>query len=25
MPRFDPLTPDSLRTWAQSLPKDLIA
>ena len=25
MPRFDPLTPDSLRVWAQTLPKDLIA
>jgi len=25
MPRFDPLTPDSLRAWAQTLPKDLIA
>lgn len=25
MPRFDPLTPESLRTWAEMLPKDLIA
>jgi len=25
MPRFDPLRPDSLRAWAQTLPKDLIA
>ncbi len=25
MPRFDPLTPDSLRAWAQTLPEDLIA
>jgi len=25
MPRFDPLTPESLRAWAQTLPKDLIA
>jgi dethiobiotin synthase len=25
MPRFDPLTPDSLRAWAETLPKDLIA
>jgi dethiobiotin synthase len=24
MPRFDPLTQDSLRAWAQTLPKDLI-
>jgi dethiobiotin synthase len=24
MPRFDPLTPESLRTWADKLPKDLI-
>ena len=23
MPRFDPLTPESLRAWAQTLPKDL--
>ena len=25
MPRFDPLTPDCLRKWAESLPKDLLA
>jgi len=25
MPRFDSLTPDSLRTWAETLPKDLVA
>jgi len=25
MPRFDPLTPESLRSWASALPKDLIA
>jgi dethiobiotin synthase len=25
MPRFDPLTPESLRAWAPTLPKDLIA
>jgi dethiobiotin synthase len=25
MPRFDPLSPDSLRAWAETLPKDLIA
>jgi dethiobiotin synthetase len=25
MPRFDPLTPECLRSWAESLPKDLIA
>jgi len=25
MPRFDPLTRESLRAWAQTLPKDLIA
>jgi len=25
MPRFDPLTPDCLRKWAESLPKDLMA
>jgi dethiobiotin synthase len=25
MPHFDPLTPDCLRKWAESLPKDLIA
>jgi dethiobiotin synthase len=25
MPRFDPLTPEALRTWAETLPKDLIA
>jgi dethiobiotin synthetase len=25
MPRFDPLTPESLRRWAETLPKDLIA
>jgi len=25
MPRFDPLTPECLRMWAESLPKDLIA
>ncbi len=25
MPRFDPLTPESLRAWAQTLPKDLLA
>ncbi len=25
MPRFDPLTPESLRRWAENLPKDLIA
>jgi dethiobiotin synthetase len=25
MPWFDPLTPDSLRAWAQKLPKDLLA
>ena len=25
MPRFDPLAPESLRAWAQTLPKDLIA
>jgi dethiobiotin synthase len=25
MPRFDPLTPDRLRKWAESLPKDLVA
>lgn len=24
MPRLDPLTPESLRAWAQTLPKDLI-
>jgi dethiobiotin synthase len=24
MPRFDPLTPDCLRKWAESLPKDLV-
>jgi dethiobiotin synthase len=24
MPRFDPLTPESLRRWAETLPKDLI-
>jgi malonyl-CoA O-methyltransferase len=24
MPRFDPLTPDRLRRWADALPKDLI-
>ena len=24
MPRFDPLTPESLRAWAETLPKDLI-
>ena len=24
MPRFDPLTPDCLRRWADTLPKDLI-
>jgi len=24
MPRFDPLTPECLREWAQTLPKDLI-
>jgi dethiobiotin synthetase len=24
MPRFDPLTPESLRKWAETLPKDLI-
>lgn len=25
MPRFNPLTPESLRRWAKTLPKDLIA
>lgn len=25
MPRFDPLTPECLREWAQTLPKELIA
>ena len=25
MPHFDPLTPECLRKWAESLPKDLIA
>ena len=25
MPWFDPLTPDNLRAWAETLPKDLIA
>ena len=25
MPRFDPLTQESLRAWAETLPKDLIA
>ncbi len=25
MPRFDPLTPENLRAWAETLPKDLIA
>ncbi|MBZ5675739.1 MAG: dethiobiotin synthase [Acidobacteriia bacterium] len=25
MPLFDPLTPESLRAWAQTLPKDLLA
>jgi hypothetical protein len=25
MPRFDPLTRESLRAWAETLPKDLIA
>lgn len=25
MPRFDPLTPESLRMWAERLPEDLIA
>jgi malonyl-CoA O-methyltransferase len=25
MPHFDPLAPDCLRRWAESLPKDLIA
>jgi dethiobiotin synthetase len=25
MPRFDPLTPESLRAWASKLPKDLLA
>ncbi|HSP67365.1 MAG TPA: dethiobiotin synthase [Bryobacteraceae bacterium] len=24
MPRFDPLTPECLRSWAETLPKDLI-
>jgi len=24
MPRFDPLTPENLRAWAENLPKDLI-
>jgi dethiobiotin synthetase len=24
MPRFDPLTPESLRRWAETLPQDLI-
>jgi dethiobiotin synthetase len=25
MPRFDPLTPECLRSWADTLPRDLIA
>jgi dethiobiotin synthase len=25
MPRFDPLMPETLRAWAQTLPKDLLA